>query len=225
MEQPPVLLVHGFASSADHGWRRTGWVDILEDEGRQVLAVDLPGHGTAPRWHDPARYARVGDHVLDAIAGFDAVDAVGFSAGAQILLGLAARHPGRFHRLVLIGIGGAVLAPPADVEPLARALTGPPDPENVVATLFRRLADTAGNDPAALAAFLRRPAWHPTAEDLAKVTSPVLLVIGDRDPAWPADPLVAALPDARLHVLPRADHFATPTDMRCVQAAVEFINT
>jgi pimeloyl-ACP methyl ester carboxylesterase len=223
MEQPPVLLVHGFASSADHGWRRTGWVDILEDEGRRVLAVDLPGHGTAPRWHDPARYAGVDDHVLDAISGFDAVDAVGFSAGAQILLGLAARHPGRFRRLALLGIGGSALGPREDAEPLARALTGPPDPENVVATLFRRLADTAGNDPAALAAFLRRPAWRPSAEDLAKVTGPVLVVIGDRDPAWPADALVAALPDARLRVLPRVDHFATPSDMRCVQAVVEFI--
>jgi len=224
MKQPPVLLVHGFASSAEHGWRRTGWVDILEDEGRQVLAVDLPGHGAAPGAHDPAGYADVDDTVLGAVAGHDAVDAVGFSAGAQILLGLAARHPGRFRRLVLIGIGGGVLGPPADVERLARALTGAPDPEDVVATLFRRLADTAGNDPAALAAFLRRPTWRPTAEDLAKVTCPVLVVIGDRDPAWPAEPLAEALPDARVRVLPRADHFATPSDMRCVQAAVEFVN-
>lgn len=224
MEQPSVLLVHGFASSAEHGWRRTGWVDILEDEGRQVLTVDLPGHGAAPRWHDPAQYDAVDEHVLGAVDGFGAVDAVGFSAGAHILLGLAARHPGRFRRLVLIGIGGEVLGPPADAEPLARALTGPPDPEDVVATLFRRLADTAGNDPVALAAFLRRPVRRPSAADLAKVTCPVLLVIGDRDPAWPADPLAAALPDARVHVLPRTDHFAAPSDMRCMQAAVEFVN-
>ncbi|MER5628393.1 alpha/beta fold hydrolase [Streptosporangium sp. NPDC002544] len=223
MERSPVLLLHGFASSSEHGWSRAGWLDILADEGRQVIPVDLPGHGTAPRPHDPAEYANVDESVLDAITDHPVVDAVGFSAGAHILLGLASRHPDRFRRLVLIGIGGDVLDRQVDVEPLARALTGAPDPEDVVATLFRRLADTAGNDPLALAAFLRRPSRRPEAADLAKVTCPVLVVIGERDPAGPADPLVAALPDARLRVLPGVDHFAAPSDMRCVQAAVEFV--
>jgi len=79
------------------------------------------------------------------------------------------------------------------------------------------------SDPLALAAFLRRPSRRLEAGDLAKVTCPVLVVIGDRDPAGPAEPLVAALPDARLRVLPGVDHFAAPSDTRCVQAAVEFV--
>ena len=48
-QAPPVLLVHGFASSAEHNWRHPGWLDLLADCGRETIAIDLPGHGTAPK--------------------------------------------------------------------------------------------------------------------------------------------------------------------------------
>jgi pimeloyl-ACP methyl ester carboxylesterase len=48
MSDHPVLLVHGLASSFEHNWRATGWVDILADEGRTALGMDLPGHGGGP---------------------------------------------------------------------------------------------------------------------------------------------------------------------------------
>jgi hypothetical protein len=34
VEARPVLLVHGFASSADHNWRQPGWLDLLGDVGQ-----------------------------------------------------------------------------------------------------------------------------------------------------------------------------------------------
>lgn len=43
---PPLLLLHGFADSADT-WRRT--LDRLARSGRRALALDLPGFGTAGR--------------------------------------------------------------------------------------------------------------------------------------------------------------------------------
>jgi pimeloyl-ACP methyl ester carboxylesterase len=43
---PPVLLLHGFADSADT-WRAT--LDHLARTGRRALAVDLPGFGAASR--------------------------------------------------------------------------------------------------------------------------------------------------------------------------------
>jgi pimeloyl-ACP methyl ester carboxylesterase len=58
---------------------------------------------------------------------------------------------------------------------------------------------------------------------LAKITCPVLVVIGDKDFAGPGDPLVDALPDAQLLTLPGLDHFATPKDFRVLDAALEFI--
>jgi len=49
------------------------------------------------------------------------------------------------------------------------------------------------------------------------------VVLGENDFAGPADPLVEALPDARLVALPRTDHFATPKDFRFMDAAFDFV--
>jgi pimeloyl-ACP methyl ester carboxylesterase len=222
---PPVLLVHGFASSAEHNWRHPGWLDLLADCGRETIAVDLPGHGTAPKPADPASYQKVEAHVAAAVQGREPLDAIGFSAGAHVLLRLAADQPGTFRRLALLGIGRGVLEP-ADPEPIVAALTSEPDPENVTGVVFRRLADGLGNDRAALIAFLRRPQRPLTPADLARVTAQVLVVLGDQDPAGTltrGDGLVAALPDARLVTLRGVDHFGTPADVRCMQAVLGFL--
>jgi len=188
-----VLLVHGFASSAEHNWRQPGWLDLLADCGREAIAVDLLGHGTAPRPADPAGYREVEAQVAAAVDGREPLDAIGFSAGAHVLLRLAADQPGRFRRLALLGIGRSVLEP-ADPEPIVAALTGDPDPGNMTGMVFRRLADGLGNDRAALIAFLRRPQRPMTAAGLARITGPVLVVLGDKDPAaratawWPRCP-------------------------------------
>ena len=224
-QDPPVLLVHGFASSAEHNWRRPGWLDLLADCGRETIAVDLPGHGTAPKPADPGDPAGdqgVEAYVATAVQGREPLDAIGFSAGAHVLLRLAADQPGTFRRLALLGIGRGVLEP-ADPEPIVAALTREPDPENVSGMVFRRLADGLGNDRDALVAFLRRPQRPLTAADLARVAAQVLVVLGDQDPACPGDGLVAALPDARLVTLRGVDHFGTPADVRCMQAVLGFL--
>jgi len=221
-QDPPVLLVHGFASSAEHNWRQPGWLDLLADCGRETIAVDLPGHGTAPKPADPAGYQEVEAHVAAAVEGREPLDAIGFSAGAHVLLRLAADQPGTFRRLALLGIGRGVLEP-ADPEPIVAALTSEPDPENVSGMVFRRLADGLGNDRDALIAFLRRPQRPLTPADLARVAAQVLVVLGDQDPASPGDGLVAALPDARLVTLRGVDHFGTPADVRCMQAVLGFL--
>jgi len=219
-QPPPVLLVHGFASSAEHNWRHPGWLDLLADCGRETIAIDLPGHGTAPK---PAGYDKVEAHVAAAVEGREPVDAIGFSAGAHVLLRLAADQPGTFRRLALLGIGRGVLEP-TDPELIVAALTGEPDPENVTGMVFRRLADGLGNDRDALVAFLRRPQRPLTQADLARIAARVLVVLGDQDPATPGGGLVAALPDARLVTLRGVDHFGTPGDVRCMQAVLGFLD-
>ena len=221
-QDPPVLLVHGFASSAEHNWRQPGWLDLLADSGRETIAVDLPGHGTAPKPADPAGYQGVEAYVATAVQGREPLDAIGFSAGAHVLLRLAADQPGTFRHLALLGIGRGVLEP-ANPEPIVAALTSEPDPENVSGMVFRRLADGLGNDRDALVAFLRRPQRPLTAADLARVAAQVLVVLGDQDPAGPGDGLVAALPDARLVTLRGVDHFGTPADVRCMRAVLGFL--
>lgn len=221
MAQPPVLLVHGFGSSFDHGWREPGWADILADEGREVLGGDLPGHGAAAKPTDPADYADVDDAVASWRGGHDVVDAVGFSMGARILLTLAAAKPGSFRRLVVMGIGANAFGREHS-DALAQAVESG-ETTNEVTRIFAQLAADPRNDRAALAAFLRRDTRAFSVEDAARIDVPVLVVIGERDFVWPADELVAALPDATLVTLPGVDHFATPRDFRAIDAAIRFL--
>src|SRR3981081_2630640 len=95
MAAPPVLLIHGFGSSYEHGWRHPGWADLLQESGRRVIGVDLLGHGNAEKPHDPAAYADVEARVAGPIAAEDQVDVGGFSAGAGGARGLPAPDPRR----------------------------------------------------------------------------------------------------------------------------------
>jgi pimeloyl-ACP methyl ester carboxylesterase len=221
----PVALVHGFASSFAHGWEHNGWTDLLADAGRKVLRVDLPGHGESPPTTDPAAFADVQGTLAEVIAPHAPVDAIGFSTGARLLMGLAAEDPGDLRKLVVIGVGDNLFRA-EDREPLARALESGEDvaAEDIGVQVFVRLARTAGNDPQALAAFLRRPDRPLTEDDLARVACPVLVVIGDRDFSGPADRLVGALPDAELVTLRNVDHFAAPRDFHCINRSLGFID-
>ncbi|MET0911364.1 MAG: alpha/beta fold hydrolase, partial [Ilumatobacteraceae bacterium] len=151
---------------------------------------------------------------------------IGFSMGALTALRLATRQPTRFRRIVLSGIGRNVFE--HDAERGARILAGlegRADPDDNEARLFGQYAAQPGNDPLALAAIMRRPDEGPfTADELGAVTCDVLVVIGDRDFAAPADPLVAALPSSRLVVLRNVDHFATPESFGFIDAALEFLD-
>lgn len=211
---PPVLLVHGFASSFEHGWQEPGWADILADTGREVIGVDLLGHGDAPKPHDPAAYT---DGLLDSVrtvlpADGRPVDGIGFSLGAVQLVRLAVEDAARFHRLVLIGIGGSTFA--------ARdASAGFP-----TGRVFDQLMDAPRNDRAALEACMRRPHSPFGLADLARVTVPCAVIVGDRDElAGDPQPLVDALPDARCTVLRGVDHFQTPREFACIDAALAFL--
>jgi pimeloyl-ACP methyl ester carboxylesterase len=222
MRQEPVVLVHGLGSSFEHGWREPGWIDLLADAQRTVIPVDILGHGTAPAPHDPKAYTDLEQSVAAALPA-EAVDAIGFSLGAQLLLRLAAQHPSRFGRLVVIGVGANLFSTDG-VSALADAFDQGTEPENVTARLFVSLAASAGNDPLAMAACLRRPQRPFTAEEVAQVTCPTLVIIGDKDFAGPPDPLVDALPDARLVVLPGIDHFRAPREFACIDEALEFVD-
>lgn len=234
MAEPPVLLVHGFASSFERNWREPGWVDLLTDAGRQVRGVDLLGHGRAPKPHDPTAYADLGATIVEQLDDGEAIDAIGFSLGAGLLLGVAAQRPQSFRRLVIAGVG-ANLFPRPDSDGGSTRSTGSGALAQAIETgqvgegapaaagALVRFSQGAGNDPLALAACMRRPSTPLRPESLATITLPVLIVLGDRDFAGPADPLLEALPDARLVTLPGADHFATPKDFRFVDAALQFL--
>lgn len=217
-----LVLLHGFGSSFDHNWQQTGWVDILGDFGVTVPAIDLPGHGSSLTSTDPAAYADIDEEVRRALPADGPISGVGFSAGAEVLLRLAVAEPERFDRIVLLGLGDNAFDP-GDPGALVAALEADEEPEDVRARLFRRLARSAGNDPRALSAFLRRPRQSLTEEDLSRLRCPILVVLGDRDWVGPGDRLMAALPSASLVTLPGVDHFATPSDFGAIDATIKFL--
>lgn len=235
MSATSVLLVHGLGSTFENNWVRPGWVDVLEAEGLAPRPVRLPGHGGAPLETPGAAspagaaaaavLAAADDAAGDAAGGEpDGVAAAGFSAGAVALLAAAAAAPDRFSRIVLLGIGDHVLAPAREsVRPLVAALRGPAEPEAVRERTFWRLVERSGNDRQRVADFLESAALGVDPALLGGIRCPVLVVVGDRDEALPADRLVAALPDARLRVLPGVDHFATVSALAAFDVVAHFL--
>lgn len=221
---PPVVLVHGWGGSFESTWSSTPLVPLLQDAGREVIGVDLLGHGTAPRPHDPEAYADLTGRLVEAI-GDRQVDAVGFSLGAMTLLRLACRQAGSFRKLVLAGIGENVFREDdLGTDRIVAALEGRADSGDVLAQTFRNYADRPGNDLVALAACMRRGRVRLTPAEVAPVTCSTLIVIGDQDFAGPGEPLADALPDARLKVLRRVDHFATPEAFGFIDATLDFLD-
>jgi len=219
----PVVLVHGWGGSFALTWQSTGFSELLRDAGREVIGVDLLGHGTAPKPHDPAAYEDLTARIVEALPD-EPVDAIGFSLGAMTLLRLATRSPERFRKLVLAGIGRNVVEPDeAGTKKILAALDGTGDDSDPSVMVFAQYARAAGNDPEALAAVMRRPRVEYTDAELANVTVPTLIVIGDNDFAGPGEPLAAKLPDATVKTLKRTDHFATPESFGFIDAALEFV--
>ena len=156
---PAVLLVHGFASSAEHNWRRPGWLDLLAEAGRETIAVDLLGHGRAPRPSFPGGLRGGGGNTWprpSATASPSTPSA--FPRARRCCCGWPPTSP-----------AGSAAWPcsasaPARSNGATRDPSSPrsrvgddPDPVNVHGMVFRRLAEGLGNDRAALIAFLRRP--------------------------------------------------------------------
>jgi len=230
---PVVLLLHGFTGS------RQAWDDDLIEGlvgvGRSVVAVDLPGHGSAPAPEPPgamedAVAAVVG--VLDAIGARDA-DLLGYSMGGRIGLATAVLHPARVRRLVLEGaspglrdasersarrqadeaLAEAILRDGMEAfverwlaQPLFATQSTLPD-EVRQRERRRRLAA----DPAGLAAALRafgvgrQPSLW---ERLDQVRADVLAVAGEHDSKFRGigEAMVRRLPRARLAIAPAAGH-------------------
>lgn len=133
---PTLLLLHGLGSSL------FTWSAVLGDLAREhdVIALDFPGFGGSARPPDLAfehlEAAALG--LLDRL-GVERASLAGNSLGGAVAVALAARHPTRVERLVLIDAAGFNFAerdrpgllrlvgalPPAVLEglPVRRALT------------------------------------------------------------------------------------------------------
>lgn len=197
------VLVHGI------GMGRTvflGIIDILLDHG-SVISIDQPGYGEAPEPEHTPTMEETADLLAAYLAsrGVPPVILLGHSMGTQVVTEVAARHPERVARLILV-------APTVD----ARARR--------VVTQFRRLAqDLIGENPIVLyrggREYLRAGPnlgrkmsvmlQHKPELAYPRVAAPTLVLRGERDPLAPVDwchEVTEALPDARFEQIPDHGH-------------------
>jgi pimeloyl-ACP methyl ester carboxylesterase len=225
VQLPPVVLVHGVATSAERTWRRLGWIDLLTESGREVHAVDLLGHGAAPKPHDPAAYTDLEGWLAERLPP-GRLDAIGFSLGARLLLGIAADRPGLFRRLVAAGVGQNLLIDRREqARQLAAVIRSPEPPAIPDLAHFHALAGSPEVDRLAVASLVEGFDARLEPRRLGTVTCPVLLVMGDRDDTGPPDPLAAALPNVEVRILRGVDHFSTPKAFGFLDAALDWVNS
>ena len=221
----PVVLLHGCGGTAHATFEATGMIGALKRAGRKPIALTLPGHGPTPRLRNAADFADLAGTVARELPA-GRFDAVGYSLGAKILLELAFRMPARIGRMVLGAVGDNVFAPETVAEAAARALDEGVTPDTPPAVLaFLKTWDPTRNHAAVVAAVLRRSP-NPVFSEvrLRAITTPILLVNGDADPATRvSDRLRASLPNVRLTMLPGVDHFGLTKQPEFVHAAVDFL--
>jgi pimeloyl-ACP methyl ester carboxylesterase len=207
---PPLLLLHGFADSADT-WRLL--LDRLGRADRRAVALDLPGFGTAGRL-DCDR------PVLDQLTDFTAAAVEHFAPdGGAVVCGnsLGGTLALRLAQSSQLGLAGVVPVAPAGLdmarwfavierEPILRTLLASPVPvparvvRRVVLEVYKRLAfhKPGEVEPLVGRAFTSHFTDRATARrvlstgrrmiaelrdpfELERIECPVLLVWGDKD--------------------------------------------
>ena len=220
----PLIFVHG--GGLDH----TVWLlqsRYFAHHGHGVLAVDLPAHGksggqTLESIPDMADWVV---RLMDA-AGVDTATLVGHSMGALVVHEAAARHSGRIRSIVTIGI--SVPMPVVDAL-LTAARANEHDAFDMVNIWGHgKRAHVGGNQAPGMwmigsgVRLLEKSAPGVLFADLtacneyrdglassARITCPVHVILGRDDrmsPIRAAQPLLEALPDARVTILEDCGH-------------------
>lgn len=99
-EGDPLVLIHGGLTTID---QMQGWVQPLA-KTRQVIAVEMQGHGRSADTDRPINFTVMGDDIaalLDHLR-VPSADLVGHSFGGASALRAAIQHPDKVRRLVVI---------------------------------------------------------------------------------------------------------------------------
>ena len=215
----PIVLVHGFASTAHVNWLYPGWVTTLVEAGRRVVALDNRGHGASSKLYDPAAYhstcmAQDLGALLDHLE-LTRVDMMGYSMGARVAAFFAIAYPTRLRRAVFGGLGIHLVDGIGLPESIADALEAPSlsDVRDPVGRKFRVFAEQTESDLRALAACIRGSRQSLTREQVAAIRAPALVAVGTEDEvAGSASELAALLPSGRAFDIPRRDHMLAVGD-------------
>jgi pimeloyl-ACP methyl ester carboxylesterase len=179
----PLLLLHGGLGNIA---MFAPGIPVLA-RTRQVIAVDLYGHGRTALTDRPISLIDMGDDMATLVKalGYRQVDALGYSMGGGVAFRLAVQHPELVRRLVLVSAGFAqdgfypeMLPQQAAVSSkMADQMKGTPMYQSYVAVAprkddFPKLLDKMGEA-------MRQP--YDWSEDVKKLSMPTMIVFGDSD--------------------------------------------
>jgi pimeloyl-ACP methyl ester carboxylesterase len=223
---PPLILLHGGLLTLDLTFGPL--VRVLAEE-HQVIGVELQGHGHTADIDRPMALGALADDVAQLLdhLGLDKADIFGFSLGGLVAMTLALEHSSRVNRLVVASVDHrpdhAEMLRPDDPDMAGRLPTAADfqawqDAYRRVAPLpsaFTRVAEKTSSMVAALVG------W--TDAELAALTVPVLIVVGDTDfvPVDHAVEMFHLLPQAELCVLPGTTHMEVTRRPAQLLAAVQ----
>lgn len=213
----PMLLLHGLASTHETTWSIHGWDDLLAGLGYQVIPFALPGHGGDPGLSPVDAQAAV----RDAAEAAGACTAMGFSAGATLMMQVSVAFPELFTTRVHLGVGDRAFGVDrsrlqARAQELKTAV-GAGDPW--IRTIVRSL-ERSGLDRHRVADYLAAAPPAPSLEALAGLPGRCLFIVGADDPSGPLHVVEQELPESDTVVIPGCDHFrltAHPQAMRVVE--------
>jgi pimeloyl-ACP methyl ester carboxylesterase len=226
-EGRPVVLIHGYFSTAFVNWIRYGHAEKVAAAGFRVIMPDLRGHGESARPHDAASYPpdvlmRDG-MALIAHLGLSEYDLGGYSLGGRTVVRMLAEGAAP-RRVVIAGMG----------------LQGLTDTQGR-GTYFRRVLTNLGSfergssewmteaflkttkgDPQALLRILDTFVDTPR-ETIARIAQPTLVLSGAEDEDnGPASELAELLPEGRLVEVP-GNHMSAVTRPELGQAIAGFL--
>jgi len=224
----PVVLVHGFLSTAKVNWEDYGTAQLLAERGFQVILPDLRGHGASDAPADPGAYppdvlamdlAAITRHL-----GLTDYDLVGYSLGSRTVLRAVVAQGLSPRRMVLAGMGAPGIMDANSrinwfVETIRNRETAKPlTPEGRVA---RFLKSTGANADAAI--HVLQSHVNTPRETLAQLNLPVLVLAGAKDDDnGSAAELANCIPGARFQEVP-GDHMSAITTPEFREAIADFL--
>lgn len=220
---PALFLFHSLLSD------RASFDAVAPELSRsfRVIVPELPGFGRSQAVY--GGLGAVADRMADAVkeaSGGQAPIVLGNGYGGFVALQMAIRHPGLASRYIFADCGAAFSEPGREAFRNMAAASRINGLAAISDVAMRRLfaPEFQAEHPNLMAdrraAFLRtnedvfREACGQLAEldlrpELAKVTAPALVVVGEHDEATPppmSHELAALLPDARLKIIPGCAH-------------------
>ena len=228
-DAPPVIAVHGFASSGLLNWHATGWIRDLTRAGYRVIAIDQRGHGASAKPHNPDSYTMgiLVDDVMTVLDDYllDEVSYVGYSLGARVGWEASRELPGRITRAVLGGIpdGDPLTRFQIDQARAAIASGGAAD-DPLTQGYLKMASGLPGNDLEALVSLVEGMRGGPQPDPRNAPSQPLLFATGSEDPILDASRRLAEIiPNADFFEIPGRHHLNAPPSSAFRAAGLEFL--